>query len=262
LQISTVAGPEWLRRALVAASRLSGEEDVGEDDGVLALQHVYAVVEPLERVKSADVLTELAKREDAPWAKRWEAKLARGELKGPAADLARMLRPFGVRPKQLWIEERKERGYEAEDFRAPHVSPYLQKTVGTVKTVESASFGGASSTVPTGPTEFSGGAREGMPPRLGDEMFPVLLANAVRDGHITEAEAETRHALHRHAEQTPHGVCRCSSPLVEVDEEGDRYCVKCTRPLEPPRTLEEILAENTARKEHDRRLYEGDEGRA
>jgi len=35
------------------------------------------------------------------------------------------------------------------------------------------------------------------PARLGEEMFPVLLANAVRDGHITEVEAEERYALHK-----------------------------------------------------------------
>jgi hypothetical protein len=33
--------------------------------------------------------------------------------------------------------------------------------------------------------------------RLGDDMFPVLLANAVRDGHITQREAEERYALHK-----------------------------------------------------------------
>ena len=32
---------------------------------------------------------------------------------------------------------------------------------------------------------------------LGDEMFPVLLAATVRDGHITHAEAEERYALHQ-----------------------------------------------------------------
>lgn len=38
---------------------------------------------------------------------------------------------------------------------------------------------------------------ERAPTRLGDEMFPVLLADALRDGHITEAEAEERYELHK-----------------------------------------------------------------
>ncbi len=34
-------------------------------------------------------------------------------------------------------------------------------------------------------------------PRLGEEMFPVLLADAVKDGHITEDEATERYAIHK-----------------------------------------------------------------
>src|SRR5215208_4238413 len=35
------------------------------------------------------------------------------------------------------------------------------------------------------------------PTRLGTEMFPILIANAVKDGHITEDEATERYALHK-----------------------------------------------------------------
>jgi hypothetical protein len=34
-------------------------------------------------------------------------------------------------------------------------------------------------------------------PGLGEDMFPVLLANAARDGHITATEFEERYALHK-----------------------------------------------------------------
>jgi hypothetical protein len=33
-------------------------------------------------------------------------------------------------------------------------------------------------------------------------MFPVLLANAFRDGHITDVEAEARYALHQSVVET------------------------------------------------------------
>jgi hypothetical protein len=36
-----------------------------------------------------------------------------------------------------------------------------------------------------------------LPPGLGDDMFPVLLADAARDGHITANEFEKRYALHK-----------------------------------------------------------------
>jgi hypothetical protein len=34
-------------------------------------------------------------------------------------------------------------------------------------------------------------------PLIGDEMYPVLLAEAVREGHLTDAEAEQQYALHK-----------------------------------------------------------------
>jgi len=36
-----------------------------------------------------------------------------------------------------------------------------------------------------------------LPKVVGDDMFPVMLAEAVRLGHLTHAEAEERHTLHR-----------------------------------------------------------------
>lgn len=32
---------------------------------------------------------------------------------------------------------------------------------------------------------------------IGDELYPAVLADAVRDGHVTNAEAEERYALHK-----------------------------------------------------------------
>jgi len=34
-------------------------------------------------------------------------------------------------------------------------------------------------------------------PRLGSEMYPSVVANAVRDGHLTEAEADQQYAIHQ-----------------------------------------------------------------
>ena len=50
----------------------------------------------------------------------------------------------------------------------------------------------------TGETPQGGaeGARP-LPPGLRDEMYPVLLADAARDGDITETEFEERYALHK-----------------------------------------------------------------
>ncbi len=109
--VASVAGPEWLARAIRAALVLSGDgnDDVEEDVGTLALQHVWEVLEPAGRLKTADVLDHMVSKDEGPWAKWWEAHLTKGELKSPAASLARLLRPFGIRPRQVWIEGRNER---------------------------------------------------------------------------------------------------------------------------------------------------------
>jgi hypothetical protein len=39
--------------------------------------------------------------------------------------------------------------------------------------------------------------RDTADPSFGDEMYPILLAEAVKDGHITESEAEQAYAVHR-----------------------------------------------------------------
>jgi hypothetical protein len=37
---------------------------------------------------------------------------------------------------------------------------------------------------------------------VGDDMYPVLLVDAARDGHITEDELSQRYALHKLIEKT------------------------------------------------------------
>jgi hypothetical protein len=49
-------------------------------------------------------------------------------------------------------------------------------------------------------------------------------------------------------------VCNCSSPVPELDEDGDRMCFACGKPLEPPLTLEDYEAARTAQREADKQL--------
>jgi hypothetical protein len=48
----------------------------------------------------------------------------------------------------------------------------------------------------------SGTAGCGVVPELGDEMFPVLIAEALQHGHITEDECSDRYALHKFVERS------------------------------------------------------------
>jgi hypothetical protein len=197
LAVASVAGPEWLARAERAALVLSGDgnDDAEEDVGTLALQHVWEVLGPAGRLPTADILVYLVSKDEGPWAKWWESQIAKGELRSPAASLSRLLRPFGIKPKQLWIEERKVRGYDAEDFTADGVAVYLEKDGMDGRDGRSCSSTQAGSTVPTEPTVISGGAREDAP-RLGDNGYLDLLEAAFQAGHVTDQERRQARLVH------------------------------------------------------------------
>jgi putative DNA primase/helicase len=194
--IADVAGPDWLQRAVRAAQILTDGEAVDEDEGTLAVRHVSEIVGPGRRVATEDVLAELVRRDDGPWARKWEAKLAKGETKGPSAQLARLLRPFGINPRQLWIDEENKRGYDADWFDSDAVAPYLEAAPSLARDARDESRRHAGSSVPNDPSVKPEASR-GDIPVLGDEPYPVLLANATRDGYITRAEAGLAYAVHQ-----------------------------------------------------------------
>jgi hypothetical protein len=190
--VAEAVGGDWPSRAERAALALSGDvEDIDlHDVGTLAVQHVWQVLEPVGRLSTADILEHLISKDEGPWAKWWESSVARGELKSPAARLAKILKPFGIKPRQLKIEGEKTRGYDLEDFASDAVAVYLHKdgTDGTQGTSGPSSDAGC--TVRNARTVFSG-------PLLGDELYPLLLADAARDGHLTETEADQQHQVHK-----------------------------------------------------------------
>ena len=112
LAIADLAGEGWPERARRAALALSTGEDREDDSlGVQLLADVQAVFEEqrADRLTSADLVAALLAREEAPW----------GDLRGRALDtrrLARMLRPYGVRPHNVRIGTSQAKGYALEDF--------------------------------------------------------------------------------------------------------------------------------------------------
>lgn len=140
--IADLAGGEWSERARKAALQLhGGSEDEGE--GVLLLAHVRDAFydrpdteeepekeptlptapeapPPADRLPTTALLTKLVGRSDGPWAEKWERILkADPEAQGPANQLARLLKPFGVKPKRIRTGGRgtpTPRGYLREDL--------------------------------------------------------------------------------------------------------------------------------------------------
>jgi hypothetical protein len=100
LAIAEVAGARWPEIASKAAVSLSGG-DLDEDLPTLALRHLKGAFGDSERCSTDDLLKALAARDDGPWAKWWATEVAGGGTKGPASKLAKILKPFEIRSKQL-----------------------------------------------------------------------------------------------------------------------------------------------------------------
>lgn len=200
LAVAAAAGPDWLERGERAARALSGDandDSVEEEVGTLALQHVWEVLAPAGRLATADILIHLVAKDEGPWAKWWEARVAKEELKTPAASLAKLLRPFGIKPRQMWLGERNVRGYDADDFTA-HVRVYLpQNDASDASDARTESPSHAGSSDPSGPSVFSRDARVRVP-IAGRPGYPLLVAKALRDGYITEHEHDELERFHRH----------------------------------------------------------------
>jgi hypothetical protein len=101
--------PERARRAAVAMVR-SGHEE-GAIGALLFDIMICFLRENRERVFSRTLTAELNAQGDRPW-----AELKRG-TQATELWLARELRPYGVRPRTMWIGEEAAKGYLIEDFK-------------------------------------------------------------------------------------------------------------------------------------------------
>jgi hypothetical protein len=115
LAIGDEAGGDWPERSRIAAVSLSAGVERDDDSlGVRLLRDIRAVFEEggMERLASAQLVADLNGIEEGPW----------GDLRGKALDkssLARLLRPYGVRPHQIRVGEKTLKGYERGDFVDP-----------------------------------------------------------------------------------------------------------------------------------------------
>jgi hypothetical protein len=113
LTIADTVGGEWPEKARRAALiLLTGEErEDSESLGVRLLHDVRDIFdeEKAERLSTSTILEKLHDADEAPW----------GSLRGEPLDarsLARLLKPYGIRPKQIREGEQTHKGYKREDF--------------------------------------------------------------------------------------------------------------------------------------------------
>ena len=140
LAIADLAGGEWVKRARAAALELSaGEEDERESLGIRRLADLRTVFGTvMDKLSSTALCERLAALEESPL----------GRLAGKPLEprgLGRLLRPYGIKSVQLWIEGKNVHGYARarfEDAWNRYLAPETPSR--TLEPLEPASVGGSS----------------------------------------------------------------------------------------------------------------------
>jgi putative DNA primase/helicase len=111
LAIADLAGKRWAEYGRECAIKLSGENSEASKRALL-LSDIKAIFEKAQakRIASAEICAKLGDIEEHPWPE-W-----RNGLPITVRQLARLLEPLGIRPKQLRMGEANIRGYELDDF--------------------------------------------------------------------------------------------------------------------------------------------------
>jgi hypothetical protein len=109
--LAELCGTEWSNLALCASLQLSMVEELHNPIGALLLDLLLCFTEPKsDRHLSRDLVEQLKRRRDRPW---------RQARKGKEIDeiwLAQQLRPYGVRPRPIWVNNAVGKGYLYEDL--------------------------------------------------------------------------------------------------------------------------------------------------
>jgi len=135
LAVADVAGGEWPSRSRAAAVALHGGGLETEGAGALlrrANRETFTA-RTAERLTTADLLGALVDREGEPWGAWWGAEFERGNVRGPAFKLGKLLRPYGVMSRTLRVADGRGKGYEVDDFAeafARYVPPADDVTTG------------------------------------------------------------------------------------------------------------------------------------
>ena len=126
--MSRILESSWGEAAREAAIALSKGQD--EDLGVLLLTDIRNIFDrrpTIDRLFSKVIVTELNELSDAPWSDWRGPRDDQASRHHSQSELARMLAPFGVKPKSIWPTRRgagakSSKGYYRKQFEAPWAS--------------------------------------------------------------------------------------------------------------------------------------------
>jgi uncharacterized protein DUF3631 len=113
IAIADLAGADWPARARTAAVALSGNGDAAESTlGKRLLADLRDVFGDAEAMHSETILAGLHKISEAPWSDYYGRPLS-------ARDLAKLLRPYGVRSVDVKADAVNKKGYRREHLHDP-----------------------------------------------------------------------------------------------------------------------------------------------
>jgi len=177
----------WSERSRHAAVALSSGAE-REDDSITALllRDIHAVfgANGHDRLKTADLLAELYKIEESPWADWYGKQLSPNGL-------SRLLKPYRIKTMPVWSDGETVRGYKAEQF-----ADAFARALG-VRSVRSVRSGLAPSATPNAPNApNASGREERIPPIPGDPGYLEFITGAGKSGLITIDEFHEQERLH------------------------------------------------------------------
>jgi hypothetical protein len=121
LAVADLAGGKWPGIGRAALAELCAASDVADENtGIKLLAAIREIFRKrgTDRISTKDLLDELINRDgDEPWAAWWEADIAKQNTRGPAAKLARLLKPFAIIPETIReSDDSTSKGYKLTSF--------------------------------------------------------------------------------------------------------------------------------------------------
>ncbi len=111
--IAEAAGPEWIERAKAALVSLRREES--EDTaGIMLLEDIRSLFNELDidKITSKELVEHLVKMEERPW-----PEFGKTGKEITTRKIAKLLKPFGIKPETHRFGEDTHKGYELEPFK-------------------------------------------------------------------------------------------------------------------------------------------------
>ena len=113
--LASVLGEVWTKKIIEAFNSLviADEYDVDESINVLLLKDIKEIFEEDvydEKIHSSTLVRKLVDLDERPWAEYRRGKPMTTNT------LAKLLKPFSIKSKQLWLDGHNKHGYEITDF--------------------------------------------------------------------------------------------------------------------------------------------------